>query len=127
MATFGRYVSIPGLVATSTFAAKQYYLAKVSSTAGAVKPASSATSVIVGVVQNDAAANEVVDVACNGLAKAAAETSVSYGDALTASTTGRVKTTTTNGHAIVGFALEASSSAGDIIRVLVSRGFYRST
>lgn len=127
MASFGEYRTIPGLIATATFASKQYYLAKASSTAGEVKPGTSATSAVLGVVQNDAAAAEVAEVAFDGIVKAAAETSVSYGDALTCSSTGRVKATTTNGHRLVGFALEASSSAGDIIRVALSPGFYRST
>jgi len=127
MATYGKYESIPGLLATSTFAAKQYYVVKVSSTAGYCKPASTANDEILGVIQNDAAASEVCDVAFLGIGKAAAETSVAYGDALTASATGRVKTTTTNGHKLIGYAMEASATAGDIIRVTLAPGWYRAT
>lgn len=122
MAIHGRYDSIPGLLATATLAAKQYYVVQASSTAGEVKVGSTAaTDLILGIVQNDPAAGEVADVACNGIAKAAAETGVTYGDSLTTSSTGRVKTTTTDGDQIVGIALASSTAAGDIIPVIVSR------
>ena len=121
MAWGGSYTTIPGVVATATFASKQYYVVKASSTAGEVKVADTAASDhVLGIIQNDAAAAQEAEVACAGVAKAAAEASVAYGDALTTSSTGRVKTTTTDGDQIVGIALAASSSAGDVIPVLIS-------
>ena len=127
MAHGGRYDSIPGLKASSTFAAKQYYVCKVSSTAGEVIPGAAATDSLLGIVQNDPAAGEVADVAAVGICKAAGEASVSFGSALTCSSTGRVKATTTNGHVLVGYALAATAAAGNIIPVLLGRGYYRST
>jgi len=124
MATFGKYESIPGLIATSTLAAAQYKVVQLSSTAGQVKLATSGTSKIVGVVQNDPAAGEAADVAFLGVVKGAAETSVSVGDYLTASSTGRLKSTTTTGHVTLGIALEASDTAGDIIRFVAVPGVY---
>jgi len=121
MASGGNYFTIPGVVATATFAAKQYYIVKASSTAGEVKVADTkASDHILGIIQNDAIAAQEAEVACVGVCKAAAETSVAYGDALTTSSTGRVKATTVDGDQIVGIALEASSAAGDIISVLLS-------
>lgn len=112
---------IPGLVASATLAAKQYYVVQASSTAGEVKVgATAASDPILGIVQNDPAAGEVALVQYGGIAKAAAETSVTFGSRVTTSSTGRVKTTTTDGDKVVGIALAASSAAGDIIPVLLS-------
>lgn len=112
---------IPGLVATATLAAKQYYVVQASSTAGECKVgATAATDPILGIVQNDPAAGEVALVQYDGIAKAAAETGVTFGSSLTVSSTGRVTTTTTDGDRIVGIALAASSAAGDLIQVALS-------
>lgn len=119
MATFGEYHSIPGLVAYATLASSQYKIVQACSTAGNVKLGTSSTSNILGVVQNDPAAGEPADVAFLGICKAQAETSVSFGSYLTCSSTGRVKATTSSGDHIIGKALEASSTGGDIIRVLL--------
>ena len=127
MAVFGRYDSLIGVKASATFASKQYYVCKAASTARQVKPAASNTGVLIGVVQNDPAALEVADVAISGIAKAAAETGISWGSPLTVSSTGRVKLCNTNGQTVVGYALEASSTAGDIIGVMISLGFYHAT
>lgn len=119
MANFGQYWSIPGLVATSTLASSQYYVVQLSSTAGEVKLATSGTSKIIGIVQNDPAAGEAADVAFVGIVKAACEASTTIGAYLTSSSTGRVKITTTDTNTAVGIALEAYSTAGGIIRVLM--------
>lgn len=119
MATYGEYMTIPGLVATATLASSQYYVVQFSSTAGECKVGTSATSKVCGIVQNDPAAGEPAEVAYIGCAKAAAEASVNIGDALTCSATGRVKATTTDGNMVIGRALDASSTAGNIIRVLL--------
>lgn len=118
----GGYLTIPGLTAGATFAAKQYYVCKLASTARQVIPAAAATDSVVGIIQNDPAANEEALVACNGAVKAAAEASVTAGAWLAASTTGRVKVTTSGNDDIIAKALEASSSAGDIISVLLCIG-----
>lgn len=113
------YTTIPGLVATATLAAKQYYVVQASSTAGECKVGTSATSKLLGIVQNDPAAGEAALVAAVGICKAAAEASVTYGSFLTCSSTGRVKTTSSAGNFVIGKALAASSAAGDIIAVLL--------
>lgn len=119
MATVGSFWTIPGMTAVSSLASYQYYLVQLASTAGQVKLSTSATSKTVGVLLNDPGAGEAAEVAFVGIVKAAAETSVAIGDALTASSTGRVKTTTTDGNWVIGRALEASSAAGDIIRIML--------
>jgi hypothetical protein len=107
---------------TTTMATKQYYVVKFASTAGQVKLASSSDDEIAGILQNEPAASESALIAGLGYCKAAAEASVTAGCALTASSTGRVKKTTTDKHKVVGYAQEASTTAGDIIKVLVIRG-----
>ena len=112
-----------GLRATSTsLATKQYYVVQFASTAGQVKLASTSDDEIAGILQNEPAAGESAQVAGVGYCKAAAEASVTAGCALTASSTGRVKKTTTDKHKVVGYAQEASATAGDIIQILLSRG-----
>lgn len=122
MATFGEFYSIPGMVATGDLSAKQYYVVKASSTAGAVKAATTAGSdLILGILQNDPTDGEAALVAFCGICKAAAETGISFGSKLTCSSTGRVKATTTDKDEVVGIALKASSAGGDIIPVMLSR------
>jgi Uncharacterized conserved protein (DUF2190) len=119
MSSGGRYETIPGLVATSTLASYQYYIVQASSTAGEVKLGTSATSLILGVLQNDPGAGEAAEIAFSGIAKAVAEASVTFGSYLTCSSTGRVKSSSTSGNFIIGKALEASAAAGDIISVML--------
>lgn len=120
MATYGEYQTIPGLIANSTgLTAKQYYFVQLESTGGIVKLSTSGTSKTIGVVQNDPAAGEAAEVAWSGVFKAAAEASVAIGDWVTSSSTGRAKTTTTEGDYCF-IALEASSTAGNIIRLVGS-------
>jgi hypothetical protein len=118
MATFGEYWVNPGLTAYASLADKQYYIVQLSSTAGKVKLATSATSVIIGVVMNDPAAGEPAEVAYNGIVKVAAEASVSIGEYVTSSSTGRAKTSSGE-DVVLGRALEASSTAGNYIRVAI--------
>ena len=121
MATYGQYWAIPGLVATGSLASNQYYVVLAASTAGTVKVATTkATDKVIGILQNDPAAGEVAEVAFLGICKAAAETTVVYGERLTVSSTGRVKTVAADGDRGIGVALEASSAAGDIIRIIVT-------
>lgn len=117
MTTYAKYLDIPGFTAVSTLASSQYYIVQLASTAGQVKLATSGTSKIIGVVQNDPAAGQPVELAYAGVFKVAGETSVAIGDFVTASSTGRAKTTTTGGNTVIGKALDATSTAGDIIRV----------
>lgn len=125
MATGGDYKGIPGLRAAGDLSAKQFYIVKAASTAGQVKVASAATDALLGVLQDGNTDGLAVDVAFSGVAKVLAEASVSYGNYVTASSTGRAKATTTAGNSVIGLALnEATSAAGDIIPVLLS-GFFK--
>ena len=120
MATFGKYETIPGLIATGDLSASQYLVVKAASTAKAVKVATTAaTDPVLGVLQNDPASGEAAEVAFSGICKVKAATSVTFGAPVTFNSTGYVKTTSTDGNRIVGIALEASDTAGDIISLLL--------
>jgi len=113
----GRYIDVPGLVATGALGNYQYYIVRHGSTAGTVKVCASSTGTMIGILQNDPGDGEPALVACGGVCRALAEASVTAGSALTCSSTGRVKTTTTDMDRIIGQAVQASSSAGDLITV----------
>lgn len=120
---YQEYMTLPGLVATGDLSSKQYYVVKAASTAGAVKVATTpATDPILGILQNDPESGEPAEVAYAGVVLALAENSVTFGSVLTCSSTGRVKTTTTDGAEVVGYALKASTAAGDLIPVMLARG-----
>lgn len=122
MAIYGNYFTLPGLVATGDLSANQYYVVKVASTAGAVKVAGTkATDLLLGILQNDPTNGQPAEVAWGGICLAAAAASVTYGCKLTCNSTGQVAATTTDKDEIIGIALKASVSAGDIIPVALSR------
>lgn len=110
-------VVFSGLLAGADLSSKQYYLVKLASTAGEVVAAGAGTDAIIGVIYNDPADGEAALIADGGVLKVAGEASVSVGDWVTASSTGRAKTTTTDGDVAIGMAIDATSAAGDIIRV----------
>ena len=122
----GRYLTIPGLVAGDSLAAKQYYAVKMASTDGEVIVAAAVTDILIGIVQNDPAADEPAEVACAGVCKAKSGASITIGQILTALSTGTLTGTSSGGgtassQRIVGIALEAADS-GDEFSMLVSLG-----
>ncbi len=121
MATGGEYNTIPGLVAGADLSAAQFKVVKAASTGGAVVVGSAATDKCLGVLQNNPKNGEAAEVAFLGVCKALAEASVTYGARVTSSSTGRVKVTTTANDTVIGHSLgTASTSAGDLIPVLLS-------
>ena len=117
-------LKLTGLLAGADLSAKQWFVVKMASTAKEVVLNVLATTRGIGVLQNDPADGEPALVAINGAVRVATEASVSAGDFVAASTTGRAKTTTTDGDEIVGIALEANSAAGDIIGILLTPGMH---
>jgi hypothetical protein len=118
--------TIPGLTAAGTLATAQYKFVKTASTANQVIVGTSATSKVLGVLQNDPADGEEASVQFAGVARVLSEASVTYGSFVTCSTTGRAKSTTTVDNLVLGKALEAGN-AGDIIKVLIGFQFLYAT
>lgn len=112
------------VLAGASQTANQYKFVKPASTAGEIIVGTSATSACLGVLMNDPADGEVAEVAVIGTVRVLAEASVSAGDLVACSTTGRAKTSTTSNNKIMGKALEASSSAGDLITIALAPSNY---
>ncbi len=128
MATFGEYVSVPGLLAGANLASSQYKVVIWASTASEVILAADPDVGVLGLLQNDPADGEAADVAVMGIAKGICEsTAITYGGKVTTNSTGELQLTTTDEDMIVGIALEASSAVGDIIRVLVNPSWFGTT
>lgn len=118
------YMTIPGLDAGADLSSNQYYIVKLASTARQVIVGAAATDGVIGVLMNDPSAQgQPAEVACIGVVKVAAEASVSAGAWLASSTTGRAKTSTTGNDDIIGRAITASTSAGDLITAVIGGGF----
>lgn len=121
MAVGGHFISIPGLVAAADLSSSQFKTVKLASTAGQVKAVSSTGDVAIGVLQNAPASGVEAEVASEGVVKALVEASVSAGNFLAPSATGRLKATTSDNRPIIGVAMEGSTtSAGDLIKVLLT-------
>ena len=121
MAIGGHYISIPGLVSAEDLSSSQFKTVKLASTAGQVKAVAAATDEAIGVLQNAPASGEEAQVAALGVVKALVEASVSAGDFLGPSSTGRLKAATTDNNLNLGYAVTGSStSAGDLITVILT-------
>lgn len=124
MATSSAYMTIPGLIAGADLSAAQYKCVKLASTANEVVLAVLPADKSIGILLNDPADGEEALVAYSGVIKALAEASVTIGALVAASTTSRVKVTTTANDGIVGRAITASSTAGDMVSVMVHPSNY---
>lgn len=121
----GPHLTIPGLVATGDLSSSQYKLVKHGSTAGTVKVGALATDDCIGVLYNDPTSGQAAEIATMGIVAVLAEASVTAGTAVVCSTTGRVKGGAKSANnTVVGYALEASSSAGDLISILFAPSNY---
>jgi len=116
----GEHLRIPGLVAAADLSAKQYHIVTLATTAKQVKVAAAATGGLVGVLQNDPLAGEAASVVCAGMTKVVTAGSVTIGALLTANSTGQATVTTTANNSVVGRALTAATTAGDLCEILVS-------
>lgn len=120
----GEYWSIPGLLAGADLSAKQYYVVKFASTAGEVVASTAGSASHAGLLQNDPADGEVADVAVLGIALGYAEGAITVGDHVTSNSTGQVQTTTTANDHLIGTALEAATTAGDLIAIALAPSNY---
>lgn len=123
MATQGEHTKL-SLLAGADLSSSQYKIVKLASTAGEVVVGAAATDNVIGVLLNDPADGEVAEIAVAGIVKVQAEASQSAGATVASSTTGRAKVTSTGNDGVLGTLLDASTSAGDIVRVLVSISNY---
>lgn len=105
---------------TADNAIGQYRVVKVTSTGCDV--ATAGTDAIIGVEQNGCAATEQAVVRFIGTTKVVASAAISAGAWLTATTAGKVVTTTTDKNVVLGRALEAAAADGDVIECMLMLG-----
>jgi hypothetical protein len=86
-------------------------------TSTGVDVATAGSDKIIGVAQGAAAAGEQVGVQFTGTAKCIASAAISKGAWVTATTGGKVVTTTTDHHVVLGQAVEAALADGDYIEI----------
>src|SRR5512145_140025 len=112
----GEYITIPGLVAGASLAAKQYTPVLLSSTAARTVLSSTVTTrPTIGILMNDPASGEEAEVAVLGVVKAVAGTStITRGLSLSANTTGVINVTAGK---IFAVAIDAPSAKGDLIMI----------
>jgi hypothetical protein len=109
---------------TSTGTITQYSAVKLSAfdVVGLSIGSSGTAAAVIGILQNDPAANGPATVRKFGLSKAIAGGTVSIGDPLTSTTDGRVQTAGTTGQYVFARACSASTAAGQYIQVFVNPG-----
>ena len=106
------------LDAAADLSAKQYTLVKVSGDNG-IAANVLATTLSIGILQNEPPSGSPGTVAIAGISKAIAGAAVAAGAQVMSDTTGRVITATGSGAYVVGVALEACNNANEVIRVLL--------
>ena len=107
------------LVAGEDMSTKKYYIVQLAAT-GLIEVAEGATDLIVGVLQNKPLAGEGALFRYGGSSKVVAAGVVAIGDFVTTDSAGKAVATTTDGNVVIGRALEASATDGDIIEVQLS-------
>ena len=123
MATWSDYNTIPGLLAGADLSSSQYSIVKAASTAGEVVAATSSTSTILGVLMNEPADGEAAEVAYSGLVKVLMTTNISAGERLGVNSSAYACSLGgTAGYTVLGVAVEASSTSGNIKRAIISLG-----
>lgn len=111
-----------GLTAENDLSAKQYFIVEAGASAGQVDVTDAATDTPIGVLMNDPTAGQAALVKHDGIGKVESDgsgTAISMWDALANDASGRAVVTTTDNDWIIGYALEASSASGTIIKVLL--------
>jgi hypothetical protein len=119
MATWGEYISIPGLRASGTLT--QYATVKFASTAGRVVAVNATTDRAIGILQNDPTDGEPAEIAALGVAIGlAGATDLAVGDLLGFNSSAQVADHTTDGRFLIGVALQASTAVNDEVKVLLT-------
>ncbi|MEM1589805.1 MAG: DUF2190 family protein [Candidatus Bathyarchaeia archaeon] len=122
----GNIFSLPGELVSFTAGANitKGQLVKVTGSM-TVSPAAAATDPVIGVAATSASANSTVTVIVgHPIVWVTAGGAISAGAAVGSDSSARAVAVTTAGNRALGFALEAASAAGDIIRVAVNPHVY---
>lgn len=121
----GEHLRIPGLLAGADLDAKQYYPVRLAATtAKTVLVAAAATAALIGILQNDPKSGEAASVVCSGLTKSVAGGAIAPGDMITVNSTGQCVATTTANNKVIGKAVTAATTAGDLFELIVGLSNY---
>ena len=107
--------------AAADLSAKQFYIVELTGT-DQVNVANATTDTPIGVLQNDPKSGEAATVRHIGVSKVVSDgsgTAIVIGDNLGTGATGLAVKKTANNDKVIGIALDASTAAGAIIRVLM--------
>jgi hypothetical protein len=86
--------------------------------------ATTTTAPLIGILQNKPTTGQAAKVGVKGVAKAIAGGSITAGDKLTATTGGKLITTTTDNHNVIGVAQE-DAVLNDLFQVFLTPGVQR--
>ena len=106
------------LDAAADLSAKQYTFVKASGVNG-VAANVLATTLSIGILQNEPPSGSPATVAIAGVSKVLAGAAVTAGDQVMSDTSGRAITATGSGAYVLGVALETAANANEVIRVLI--------
>ncbi len=103
-------------VAGESLASAKYHIVQLDAS-GNIEIGEGATDLLVGVLQNKPASGGAALYRFAGTSKLVAGGAISIGDWVTAKSDGRGLTTTTDKNTVIGRALEAATTDGDIIEI----------
>lgn len=106
------------LPAAADLSAQQYRCVTVNASGQAA--VANATSLVVGILQNNPPSGQAATVAYSGVSKARAGGVIAAGARVTSDASGNVIAAATAGDAVIGVALEGAAS-GDYIKVLLAQ------
>ena len=115
--------------AAADLTTKQFYLVKLTA-ADTIGLTAAVTDITMGVLQNKPNTAQAAQVRIFGISKAVSDgsgTAIAVGDKLATSTAGKVVKTTTVGRPVVGTALNASTTDGGIVSVLLTPNTHYAT
>mgnify|MGYP003325985969 CR=1 FL=1 len=115
--------------AAADLTTKQFYLVKLTA-ADTVGLTAAVTDATIGVLQNKPNTAQAAQVRILGISKVVSDgssTAIAVGDKLATNTSGKVVKNTTSGRPIVGTALNASTTDGGIISVLLTPNTHYAT
>lgn len=102
---------------------KQFYIVQMDSS-GDMEVAEGATDLLLGVLQDKPESGQAGTYRHKGTSKVIASAAIAIGAYVTTNNAGKAVTTTTQGDAVIGMALEAAAADGDIIEIQLMRFNY---
>jgi|SRR5229473_6726651 len=124
MATHSGFAWDESFKANADLSAKQWYAVKLTA-ADTVDMASAATDLCVGILQNKPTSGHAAEVRILGITKVSSDgsgTAIVVGDRVGPNASSQIVKKATADYNAMGIALDASSAAGTIIRVLLIPG-----